>query len=254
MTRVAGVEAGLRDSQIYSDSSYTNTAGVLYSEPFQPPLQPMDVPTGRTLFPSSFLLPLLAAIIGIPLYLLASGALKSSGDKLEDSIKNVDDEDALNLDGDKAKKSNKDNDAGLLDLDDVKSLGGVVGLAALVVLAFAVFPEDINAIISWAGEGLEVGPSMLWKGDSAEKASHLKTPVPGTQESFQSEKITSQRDGRIMVEKASQYTERSHEATHEPDRPTEVQASAQIADDSLITLCEYSFNHSPLSEWQGFGC
>ncbi len=124
--------------------------------------------------PPSFLLILLAAMIGIPLYLLAQGGL--GGPDLSSFMKATDDDDDDGEDDkqdgekkdDKKKKKRPHDDPGSpLDIGDLGGLAGLVGLSALVILAFTMFPQELNGIMNSVSGGLDFTPYKPWgKGDT----------------------------------------------------------------------------------------
>jgi len=161
-------------------------ANALYDGPLKTHLTPFDplAPHTRPTLPPTFLLALIAAIIGIPLYLLYNGALRSSGDKLEDKMKAPDtdgrgslgdeDDDDGEEGGNKKKKKLKedpDEPSAILEVDDLKSLGGLVGFAAVVVLTFAIFPEELNGMIGSLTGGVDslTLPGAGWLGGTTQR-------------------------------------------------------------------------------------
>jgi hypothetical protein len=181
------------------------TVGALYDGPLKSKIVPFDpiLPHTRSSIPPTFILALLVAVIGIPLFLLLNGGFKSTGDRLEDRMKAPDTEGSAAFadDGDdddnkKRKKEEQDLDepGGILEFDDLKSLGGLVGFAAVVVLAFAIFPEELDGMLAAFSGGVDVGTVSSWmKSNPAGQAQHVSAGQ--FQEEIRTEKIITQPDG-----------------------------------------------------------
>lgn len=84
--------------------------------------------------------------------------LKTTDDSLENKIKQPDDSFSAAAGEKKDKNKNRDVDdpAPPLDLQDLQGLGGLVGLAAIIVMAFALFPEEINTMLGGLAEKTSV--------------------------------------------------------------------------------------------------
>ncbi|KAJ9094705.1 hypothetical protein QFC21_005862 [Naganishia friedmannii] len=115
-------------------------------------------PYTRSSLPPAFLLAILCIVIGIPSYLIYQGAFKTTEDSLENKIRKQDESYTAAAAGDKKKNQEKDLDdpAAPLDLQDLKGLGGLVGLAAIVVMAFALFPEELNTALGGLTENASI--------------------------------------------------------------------------------------------------
>lgn len=120
--------------------------------------------------PPLFLVACIAAILGIPAYLITSGALASADTSR--FFKGSDGEAGIGAGAGTAGAKEDGKDGGdpddpddpspPLDLRDLRGLGGLVGLAALVAMAFAMFPEeiaDIGHIVSSGRSALRATPA-----------------------------------------------------------------------------------------------
>lgn len=98
-----------------------------------------------------FLIAVLLAILGLPLFLISSGALIS--DDLTRHFKATDSDEGFSSkvagEGVSVKKTRDgtpEDPLPPLDISDLKGLGGLVGLVVLIILAFGMFPEDIGGL------------------------------------------------------------------------------------------------------------
>jgi hypothetical protein len=184
-------------------SPHGKPAGALYDGAVKTKFVPFDptAPHTRSSIPPTFILALLVAVLGIPLYLLLNGGFKSSGDRLEDRMKAPDtegsaafanDEDGDDDDKKKRKREEEDLDepGTILEFDDLKSLGGLVGFAAVVVLAFAIFPEELNGMLASVTGGMDVNTVTSWVGGQGQAV-----PNGVRQEEVRTEKIITHPDG-----------------------------------------------------------
>jgi hypothetical protein len=132
------------------------------------PLKPHTISS----IPPTFLLALLCIVIGIPSYLVYQGAFKTTDNSLENKIRKEDDSYSAAAGEKKEKKRDVDDPAPMLDLQDLKGLGGLVGVAALIVMAFALFPEELNGMLG----GLQ--PSMGMFSSSSSQDVPGPPPIP----------------------------------------------------------------------------
>lgn len=103
------------------------------------------------MLPPSFILILLVAMIGIPLYLVAFGGF--GGADLSRYMSSDGEEAASDDDTDETKTKKKtkrphDDPGSPLDISDLGGLGGLVGMCALVVIAFTLFPQELNGVMN----------------------------------------------------------------------------------------------------------
>jgi hypothetical protein len=103
-------------------------------------------------------------MIGIPLYLVAFGGfggadlsryMSSDGEEASDD----------DTDETKTKKKTKrphDDPGSPLDISDLGGLGGLVGMCALVVIAFTLFPQELNGVMNSVSGGLELSTLTPW--------------------------------------------------------------------------------------------
>ncbi|KAJ9115837.1 hypothetical protein QFC22_004979 [Naganishia vaughanmartiniae] len=142
-------------------------------------------PYTRSALPPAFLLAILCIVIGIPSYLIYQGAFKTTEESLENKIRKQD-ESYTAAAGDKKKNQEKDLDdpAAPLDLQDLRGLGGLVGLAAIVVMAFALFPEELNTALGGLTENTSIQGMTMGYFNSAPAAApdFPLQPGPGFQD------------------------------------------------------------------------
>jgi hypothetical protein len=236
-------------------------ARALYDGPVKTHLTPFDplAPHTRPSLPPTFLLALIAAIIGIPLYLLYNGVLKSSGDTLEDKMKapdtdgrgSLDDED--DDDGEeggrkKKKKSKEDPDepSAILEVDDLKSLGGLVGFAAVVVLTFAIFPDDLNGMIGSLTGGMDSLslPGTGWLGGTT--PSEVKSARK--QEEVVTERTIRGSDGTVsgftekVTKSGSEGSTTPPLSGNQPVGGAGTKMTDMLGGRSMIDLCEWNLS------------
>jgi hypothetical protein len=110
----------------------------------------------------------------------------------EGSAAFANDEDGDDDDKKKRKREEEDLDepGTILEFDDLKSLGGLVGFAAVVVLAFAIFPEELNGMLASVTGGMDVNTVTTWVGGQGQAV-----PNGMRQEEFRTEKIITHPDG-----------------------------------------------------------
>lgn len=146
-------------------------------------------PSGSTYssIPPMFLLAIVIAVIGIPLFLIANGALTTSKENLESNIRGTDTsgygagDDAGEDEGREKRVDKGDMTSGPLDISDLKGLGGLVGVAALVVIAFAMFPEEIDgALKGMMGNGIDLPLVGNVGGNVGESFVDSQAPPSGT--------------------------------------------------------------------------
>ncbi len=116
--------------------------------------------------PASFLLAVVLAMIGIPLYLLAYGGI--AGSNLTGLMRGSDDLGAKDDDedkdtGGKQKKRSNDDPGSPLDISDLGGLGALIGISALVVLGFTLFPQELNGIISTLSGSFDLTSFSPWQ-------------------------------------------------------------------------------------------
>jgi hypothetical protein len=99
-------------------------------------------------------------MIGIPMYLVAFGGLTGPDPGNLMSEPGGLDGTSEGGKGDKAstpkKKRPNDDPGSPLDVSDLGGLGVLVGLSALVVIAFALFPQELNSMLSTASGHIDL--------------------------------------------------------------------------------------------------
>ena len=236
----------------------------LYDGPVKTQLVPFDptAPHTRSSIPPTFILALLVAVLGIPLYLLLNGGFKSTGDRLEDRMKAPDiegsaafagDEGGGDDDDDKRKRKRElddlDEPGGILEFDDLKSLGGLVGFAAVVVLAFAIFPEELDVMLASVTGGVDIQTVSTWMGNGGR--SRAENPPAGRagQQEIRTEQIITQPDGTTTG-----YTEKIiRQGPPKPGSPLADDEAARsprmndmLGGRSMIDLCKPSRSNQAL--------
>lgn len=196
----------------------------------------------RSAIPPSFLIAALLALVGIPLYLLSSGALQSKNGRLEDKIRAPDANGmgAMDDEGEdeiaEAKEKDTDDSTALLEFGDLAGLGGLVGFAAIVVLAFAIFPDELNGMINGITTRVETAADS-WN-QPASSLSAMPTgsiPMPGARSEMYTEKIVTDDQG-----KTTQYSEHTTTQNAKPESPF-AKGGDLLGGRSMIDLSKYMF-------------
>ena len=161
------------------------------------------------------------------------------------SLGDDDDDDGEDGGSKKKKKLKEDPDepSAILEVDDLKSLGGLVGFAAVVVLTFAIFPEELNGMIGSLTGGIDslTSPGTGWW--SGETPKQVTNGV--RQEEVFTERTVRGADGSVSGFTEKVVTSGSQGSSTPPPSGNEQAggASAKMADmlggRSMIDLCKY---------------